>query len=395
MRKQLVNLCLKTNTTNDLNINSDSMDLIKGKKLLTLIALAVLISACENGDENGQNANDVRLMPVETVTVEKDRFEDFIRLTGTVEAIDDATISAETSGRILSIRERGERVRQGEVIARLDDRLIQAQYEAARTGFELADDTFNRLEALYADSIISTQDFNSARAQRDQARAQLDQARKQLQDANISAPFNGRIEERMIRTGELINPGMPVVRLVNTDRVRILSGIPERYSAEIREGNEVVVNMRDAGGSSRTSRISYAGNVIDPDTRTYTIEVELTNPEQLIKPEMVVDLRVKRALLEDVVIVPRTAIVRDETGVFVFVAKEENGRKVAELQEVRIGTASGPLVQILEGISDGDEVVVAGMRNLSIGDELNILRNESSITRAERLRDQDRPVANL
>ncbi len=371
------------------------MKRIIGTTLIPFAALVFLLSACENGEENSENGNDVRLIPVETVTIVKDRFEDFIRLTGTVEAIDDAMISAEVSGRILSIRNRGERVREGEVIASLDDRLIQAQFEAARTGYELAEDTFNRLEALYADSIISTQDFNSARAQRDQAKAQLDQARKQLQDANITAPFSGSIEERMIRTGELINPGMPVVRLVNIDRVKILTGIPERYSAEIRQGNEVVVRMPSMAGMTRESRISYAGSVIDPDTRTYTVEVELNNPEGLIKPEMVADLRVKRQSLENVVIIPRTAIVRDETGVFVFVAREENGRKIANLNEVKTGTASGPLIQVLEGIHEGDEVVVTGMRNLSIGDELNVLKNESSIERAQRLRDQDRPVPNL
>ncbi len=367
----------------------------KGTKILSILTIAFLLISCDNSNENGQNGNnnETRLIPVETVTVEKDRFEDFIRLSGNVEAIDDATISAESSGRILSIRERGERVRKGGVIARLDDRLMQAQHEAAKTGFELANDTFNRLEALYADSIISTQDFNSARAQRDQAKAQLDQASKQLQDANIEAPFEGRIEERMIRTGELINPGMPVVRLVNTDRVRVLAGIPERYSTEIREGSEVVVNIRSVGGGERTATISYSGNVIDPETRTYTIEVELANPQEIIKPDMVVDLRVKRETLEDVVVIPRTAIVRDETGSFVFISREENGRKIAELVEVRTGTASGPLVQILEGISDGDEVVVVGMRNLSIGDELNVITNESSIERAKRLRDQERPVA--
>jgi membrane fusion protein, multidrug efflux system len=368
-----------------------------GTKIIATLFIIVLVSACgsdnQNGEENGVNG--VRLIPVETVTINKDTFDDFIRLTGTVEAIDDATISSESSGRILQIKDRGERVNRGEVIARLDDRVIQAQYTAAKTSFELAEDTFNRLETLYADSIISTQDFRNARAQRDQAKAQLDQAEKQLQDTSIEAPFSGRIEERMIRTGELINPGMPVVRLVNTDRVRILSGIPERYSSEIREGSEVQINFRSSGGESRQGRVSYAGNVIDPDTRTYTIEIELSNPNQLIKPEMVVDLRVKRETLEEVVILPRTSIVRDETGVFVFVAKEENGNKVANLVEVRTGSASGPLIQIIEGLNEGDEVVVNGMRSLSIGDRLNILQNQSSIERAIELREADRAVASF
>lgn len=364
-----------------------------GTKIFFAIFLAAAMMSCnEDQTENDQTNDRVRLIPVETINIVSGEFEDYIRLTGTIEAINDAVISSESSGRILSIANRGDRVTRGGILARLDDRVLQAQYEAAKTGFELADDTFNRLEALYADSIISTQDFQSARAQRDQAKAQLDLTEKQLQDSQIEAPFSGRIEERMIRTGELINPGQPVVRLVNTERVRILSGIPERYSGEITEGSEVIVNLRALNGNPITSKITYAGNVIDPDTRTYTVEIELDNPGMRIKPDMVADLQIKRTTLEDVIVIPRTAVLRDEEGVSVFRSREENGRKIAELVNVRTGAASGPLIQILDGLSDGDEIVVSGMRTLSIGDELNVLQNESSMERAERLRERDRPV---
>lgn len=361
------------------------------KILLGVLIVAVAIS-CDENDQAPESNNGVRLMPVETVTITTDNFNDYIRLTGTVEAIEDATISAETPGRIISIRDRGASLGRGETIASLDDRVIRAQYEAAQTAFELAEDTFNRLETLYADSIISTQDFRSARAQRDQANAQLNQAEKQLQDSRIAAPFAGTIEERMVRTGELVNPGQPVVRLVNTDRVRITAGIPERYSADISSGTEVNVQFRAAGGYSQTGAITYAGNVIDPDTRTFVIEVELQNSEQRIKPDMVADLLVKRSTLEEVIIVPRTAVLRDEDGVFVFRASEQNGNKYAELVQVTTGASSGPLIQVTGGLDAGDEIVVSGMRSLSTGDELNILTNETSIDRAQRLRDADRPV---
>lgn len=364
-----------------------------GKILPTILLLTFALASCEEGETNNNtDGNGARLMPVETVIVEPDSFDDFIRTTGTVEALEDAMISSETSGRVLSIKDRGERVRKGEAIARIDDRLIQAQYESAKTAYELAEDTFNRFEALHADSIISTQDFNSARAQRDQARAQLNQAEKQLQDTNIEAPFDGRIEERFIQPGELINPGQPVVRLVNTDRVRIVSGIPERYSGEIKEGSPVELNFRTLNGENRKSIITYAGNVLDPETRTYAIEIELGNSAQLIKPEMVADLIVERRTLQDVIVIPRTAVLRDEDGQSVFVAVEENGRKFARVVDVNTGPASGVLIQISRGLSGGDEVVVSGVRNLSAGDELNILNTETSIERAEKLRTADKPL---
>lgn len=359
-----------------------------------ILLLAIAFVSCDQGEENvdENGVNGARLMPVETVIIKTDSFEDFVRTTGTVEAIDDAMISSETSGRILSIKERGERVEKGEVIAQIDDRLIQAQYQAAKTGYELALDTFNRFETLHADSIISTQDYNSAKAQRDQARAQLNQVEKQLQDSKIEAPFPGRIEERFIREGELINPGMPVVRLVNTDQIKVLAGVPERYSGEITEGSAVQINFRTVNDDSMESRITYASNVLDPETRTYAIEIEMQNSGQLIKPEMVVDLMLKQRTLQDVIIVPRTSVLRDEDGQSVYIAEEENGQKFARLVSVETGSASGPLIQITNGLSAGDEMVVTGVRNLSEGDALNILTTETSVERAERLKTADRPV---
>lgn len=367
------------------------------KRLLIILLMpAALFSACSSETEGvEEGTNGVRLMPVETVTMVTGDFDDYIRLSGTVEAIDDATISSESSGRILSISDRGDQVSSGDIIARLDDRVIRAQYDAAQTAFELAEDTFNRLESLHADSIISTQDFRNARAQRDQAKAQLELTNKQLMDSQITAPFAGRVEERFVRSGELVNPGQPVVRLVNTDKIRILAGIPERFSGEITEGSDVEVNISALGIEPIESTIAYSGNVIDPDTRTYTIEVELNNAEGIIKPDMIVELQVNRSTLQDVLIIPRTAVLRDEEGSSVFISRTENGDKYAELVSVTTGMSSGPVIQILSGLEEGDEVVVSGMRSLSIGDQLNVIQTETSLERAVKLSQENRPDAEL
>lgn len=337
----------------------------------------------------------MRTVASETIIITPDHFDDFIRVSGVIEAIEDATVSAEVSGRVLSIANRGQVVQEGEVIARFDDRLIQAQYQTAKTGYELAQDNFERLRSLYEESIISTQDFNNARAQRDQAKAQLDQAEKQLQDSAIEAPFTGRVEERFIQRGELVSPGMPVVRLVNTSKARVITGIPERFSSEISEGSNAEVTIRSLPGEVRTSTISHAGNVIDPDTRTFAAEIELDNRDNLLKPDMIVNLRVQRTTLEDAIIIPRTAVLRNEVGVSVFTAVEEEGHKVARLVNIRTGQSSGALIEVTEGLERDDEVVISGMSNLSEGDRLNILNTETSSERAERLKNADRPFASF
>lgn len=350
--------------------------------------LLLLVAACSMEGENGAEESErVRLVPVETVVIVPDAFDDYIRLTGIVEAKEDAVISSEHSGRILTIVERGADVQEGELIASLDDQVSRAQFAAAQTSYELAEDTFHRMEALYADSIISTQDLNGARAQRDQARAQLDQAEKQLENAHITAPFSGRVEERMVRSGELVNPGVPVVRLVNSSSVRVTTGIPERYSGQIREGSPVIVRFRAAGNEIH-SEISFAGNLIDPATRTFPVEIELENPDERYKPEMVAEIRVQRETIQDAVIVPRAAILRDEEGTFVFVTGEENGNPIANLVQVTTGTASGAVVEILDGLSEGDEIVITGLSNLGSGDRLNILSTAESNTKAREIQAQ-------
>ncbi|MEX0660681.1 MAG: efflux RND transporter periplasmic adaptor subunit [Balneolaceae bacterium] len=367
-------------------------------QLFFFIILIGIISACNSDEtavENTEQEDRTPQSSVETVTVTPGSFDDYFRLTGTVEALEDATISSETNGRIMSILSRGETVAEGEAIAQIDDRLIRSQYESAQTAYELAEDSFNRLESLYADSIISTQDFNAAQAQRDQARAQLNQAEKQLDDANINAPFNGRVEERFVRTGELISPGMPVVRLVNTDKVLINAGVPERYSSDIIMGTPVRVNFTSYEGEAIETKVSFIGNVIDPNTRTFPVEIEINNANANLKPEMVAEVQMKRRTIDNAIIIPRTAIVRDENAVNVFIARAEEGRKIAELVQVQTGRASGALIEIVKGLSEGDEVIVAGMRTLSVGDRLNILKNSTSVERAQELQRSDSPTTSF
>lgn len=340
------------------------------------------------GTDNQNNERRVRTVAVETITMEPDSFEETIKLHGTVEAFDDATISSEASGTIQYIAPLGKRVERGEVIARMDDRLLQAQYEAARVSYELALDTYRRQQVLYEDSIISELQYNNIRTQRDQAKAGYEQASKQLRDTRIGAPFTGRIEERFVRTGELINPGMPVARVVNTSRVKITAGVPERYSADVRERSPMTISIRAYGDFVRTGTISFAGNVVDSDTRTYPVEIEIPNPEGILKPEMVAELHILRKTIDDALVIPRTAIVRDEDGPNVFIVRYENGHPVAEFVPVRTGASSGLFIQILDGIESGDEIVVSGQRTLNQGDRLDILANRTSVEHVLAIRDQ-------
>lgn len=351
------------------------------KKILLLPALVLLILAGCNPKNETNETDDVvreRIVTVGTMTVDSIPFEDRIRINGNVAASEDAFISVETPGQVLFVAELGTTVRKGDVILKLDDRLLKSGYEAAKTGFDLAEDVYKRQSALYADSVISTLQYLQTKAQRDQAASQLASIQKQLEDAELKAPFSGRIEERMTSVGQFVGPGMPVLRLVNTSEVKITGGVPERYAGKITRNTPVEVNFRSYNVPSRTATVRFAGNLINPDSRTFPIEILLDNPGNTIKPLMVVELRVLRDALEGSLVIPRTAVMRDDTGLSVFVVETTGESKRAKMRPIEISLSSGDFVIIESGIEVGEEIIVTGFTNLGDGDLINITSQTSN-----------------
>ena len=354
------------------------------KYLIAIPVLALIIlagCAAPNGDETSESTETStrdRIVAVETMTIEQVRFEDRIRINGNVSALDDAMISVETPGQVLFVAERGKVVKKGDVILRLDDRLLKANYQATKTGYDLALDAFNRQNALYADSVISTMQYLQAKAQKDQAASQLTAIEKQLEDASLKAPFSGRVEEKLTSEGQFVGPGTPVLRLVNTSQVKITGGVPERYAGIIKAGSEVEVEFRSYRLESRTAKIRFAGNLINPDSRTYPVEIVLDNPNGSIKPSMLVEMRVMRSELEESIIVPRTAVIRNDEGLSIYVVTNDNGTMTATQRTVTLSLSSGDYVVVESGLNPGDQVVTAGFTNLSNGDLVNVIATRTT-----------------
>lgn len=350
-------------------------------KIFPAFIVLLLVAACggetelDNGTENGAQAENSRerVVAVETMPLERGSFNDRIRINGNVTAHDDAMIAVETPGQIQYIAELGATVNRGDIIMRLDDRLLQANVDAAQTGFALAEDVYQRQAALHADSVISTVQYLQSRSQRDQARAQLTAIEKQLSDAQLRAPFSGRIEERFTSVGQFAAPGVPVLRLVNTSKVKVTGGVPERFAGLIRQGSAVDVHFRNYNIPTQSATVRFAGNLVNPDSRTFPIEVVLDNPSGSIKPLMVVDLQVLRQQISDEIVIPRTAVIRNESGNSVFVVSRENGVERAATRPVEISLSSGDFVVIESGLDAGDELIVTGLTTLGEGDRINIV----------------------
>ena len=362
--------------------------------LLTLALLALAVAGCAGADGSDGTAPSTdeesvaqRSVRVETLTLQPTTFEDIIELTGTVESDNDATLSAQSAGTVEYLAPLGRRVAQGAVIARLDQGLLnaalqqaEAQVENAQASLELAEDTYNRQEPLYRDSIISALEFQNVRAQLNQAKAafrQADalraQAQEQLDNTVIRAPSSGTVEEHAVERGEQATPGMPIIRIVDTRRVKVTVGVPERYAGDIEIGTAVQLDFQAYRGRVQEGRVTFAGSAINPLSRTFPVEIEVDNPDGTLKPEMIAEVYVSREHLDDVLVVPRAAVLRDEGGTGVFVVTDQGGTPAASRRPVTLGPAYAGSVIIESGLEAGAEVIVLGQTTVTEGDPVDIV----------------------
>ena len=360
--------------------------------LLALVA-AVGLAGCGNETNDAQGAaTEGRSVRVESMRLTPSSFEDVIQVTGNDEALDVAVLSAQASGTVVALAPLGTMVSAGQSIAQLDPAIArsaveqaEAQVESARAQFELAEDNLQRNEPLYRDSVISAVEWENVRAQYNQARANLSQAQaslsqvqEQLRQTRVTAPFTGTVETHFAEIGEQVTPGRQIARVINTNRVKVVAGVPERYAADIALGTRVTVDFRAYAGSNVQSEISFVGRAIDPQSRTFPVEILIPNPNGVFKPEMVAEVFVTRRRIDEALVAPRSAIVRDEDGTSVFLVDESGEHPVAAKTPVVLGPSYGSEV-VLANLQPGDEVIVLGQNNLTDGDRVQVMQQHASV----------------
>ncbi len=306
----------------------------------------------------------------------------------------------------------------------------QAQRQAAQAQLDLAQDQYTRQLPLYRDSILSALEFrgvetqlagaraqvaqadagiaqaqgnlrasreqlNAARSQVNAAQAGVQSAQAQLSNTRVVAPFGGVVEARLQEPGELASPGQPVVRLVASGGLTVKAGIPERYAGDIEVGTQVRVIPSAYGAEARGGRVTFVGTAIDPQSRTFPVEIAVENSDRRLKPDMVVRLQLAREVLEDAIVVPQEAVIRDERGTSVFVAVTgSGGQTIAERRAVEVGPNAGDRIVLLSGVASGDRIIVSGQTSLTDGDVVRATeRRAAAVPASGETASRQRPTA--
>lgn len=302
---------------------------------------------------------------ITTANVRKGNFEHFVEVTGSVLSKKNVSISAEASGLVLEVQAvEGMRAKKGQVLARINAESIQRNIDELQNSLDLATTLFEKQERLWKQQIGTEVQYLEAKNRKEGLERSLKTLKTQLDKGVIRAPFDGTVETVQVRTGELVQPGMAMFQFVGENDLFIEADISESYIGVVAKGDSVDVSFPSLNQEFKT-KVSAIGSIINPNNRTFKVEVFLPRMQNL-KPNMIAVLRIKDYENAEGIVVPSHLILSDNKGDYLFIVAEN----VAKKTYVKRGKTFGDESEILEGLAGTEVLVDKGFRE--VGDNFNV-----------------------
>lgn len=299
-------------------------------------------------------------------------FKHFTKVQGQVETDNNIMIPVESPGVVTKVYvEKGDKVSEGEVLAQVDASIIKRQIDEIETGLELARTVYERQKRLWDKNIGSEIQYLQAKNNKESLEKKLETVKEQYGKTKIKSPISGTIDELMIKQGEMAGAGMPAMRVVQLSKMKIKTQVSEDYLKQIQKGNKVYVSPLK-GDKTYESKVVAVSNVINPDTRTFEIEIATPDLEDGLMPNMIVDLEILDYTAEDALVVPVNVLQKTSKRQFLFIAEKNSDTYVARKIWITPGRTYKTDVEILEGLRPGEKVIIAGYQDLADGEEVTI-----------------------
>jgi len=296
--------------------------------------------------------------------VQPDTLEDVLVLPGQTDASQDVLLSAEHSGIVEWIGPKeGDRVSQGELVARIDHAALKAALDRAQAAFSLADALYQRRSRLAERHIINQEALDHSETDRTLAKGNLEMAQVEYERAFVRSPIQGRVNRLFVDAGEFVNRGEPLVALVNVDKIEIRLNVPEMDVRFFRPGQEAVVRVDALPEGTWEGVVDFVAFKAHPATKTFEVKVLADNPGHKIRPGMIARVSLVRRVIPDAVMAPLFALVDKGGERMVFV--EEDG--LARARTVQMGVIQGDRIQILDGLAPGERLIVKGQNDVEEG----------------------------
>jgi len=324
---------------------------------------------------------------VATVQAQPQTWESLVTAVGSLEAVQGVTVSAELTGKVVSIAfEPGSQVKAGDLLVQQDIAAESAQLRSAEAAVVLAKITLDRSKKMLETKVVAEANYDNADAQLKQALAQADTIRATIAKKTIRAPFAGRLGIRQVHIGQIIKEGAPIVSLQALDPIFVNFLVPQQQLARVQVGFPVRITSDGLpAGHTITGSITAVNPEVDAASRNLRVQATVANRDELLRPGMFVNVAVVQPESNPVLAVPATAVLYAPYSDSVFIveqAKAEEGGtagQVVRQQFVRLGEKRGDFVAVTSGLAAEHTVVATGVFKLRNGQAVvvdNTLRPE-------------------
>lgn len=350
-----------------------------------LLAAALALAACGNGQagangDNGEEDEETVRIPVEVVAVETGTVTAFYSTTATLEADREARVVPRLGGTIVELLvEEGDQVEQGQVLARIDDARYRLELMQAQANMSRLRQEYNRNQEMYRQDLISAETFERLKFEYEAQKAQFELAELELSYTDITAPITGVVSERMIKVGNTVNTQDPVFVITLLDPLLATLHVPEREMSRLEVGQQAALHADALAGDRFEGRIARISPVVDADTGTFRVTVEVRDESGRLKPGMFGRVRIVHDTREQALLVPVQAVMIEDSRVTVFVVEDDK----VERRNVVLGYRNNGDYEIVEGLEQGERVVVTGQASLRDGSTVSVIGEDTAPVQAE------------
>ncbi len=343
--------------------------------LVAVAAGAAIFYQYSETDAQAQSSHKQPASVVNAVSPEQDTVRDVVNAVGNLRAQRSVDLTTEVSGRIVTLNLKpGQPVNRGDVLVQLDDRQIRADLQVIEARLDDARRQLERAVRLRSSNSVSQAQVDELRTAVNVANAQRQAVQVQLDNHRIEAPFAGVVGLSDVSIGAYVSAGMSLATLDTTDQMELNFAIPERFTGDVALGQEVSASSPAYPSESFIGHLSELGTRFDELSRTLPVRALIDNPDGKLRPgqfmAVTLVLRERRGL-----VVPEQAVTVRGNDQYVFVADDGVARRVS----VTLGTRMPGLVEIVEGLTANDEVIVTGQDRLSTGDRIDVTDNQHAI----------------
>lgn len=297
---------------------------------------------------------------VKTASPTTHSFESSLSFLGTFEPARQNVIGSDANGKLISIRfEEGDQVRQGQLLAKVDDEMLQLQLENAEVGLEGQRNDDKRYSNLEKENAVSGIQVEKTRLGVRSGELTKKQILKQIKSTSIVAPYSGVVTKRMIDLGSFVGQGTPLFELTDISSLKLTVNVPERDVLKFKLGQSVSVGVDIYGSREFQGKITNISVVADR-AHNFKVQVTVSNPKRELMGGMYGSVRLKNNESVTALSVPRVALVGSTKRPQVYVVKNN----VAYLTDFTAGTSDGDYIEVVSGIEKGDVIVVKGQVNL-------------------------------